>query len=466
MASAEGREPCLASQSRLSAKEVQSYFFLFGVAVLLPWNFMLSSMEFMNIMVFPTYHWTLTVTPLYTGIGLATNVLLLLVGDSCTTWKLLLPTLLFGVGFAVLPLLSLFKFWEDDVRFFVAMLAIAGLSFCAAGILQSQSGMLAAKLMREHGPLPAHLSNGIAASGLISVVVSVSVTAAAGQGAATKVLFVLLALVLASCLLALCRLWRAGLLAEIDVANAEALQTAENQAFPSIDTVNISMQQPEDRPSEQSPAQARSRPFTSPLFAVSPRFRQTVLTRRRSSMMSPRIERIGSGIHSAKRQECNLLICYVQTFLVFPSVALLWEPQGNPPFVDQATYGLIMASIFQVFDLLGRLMCSGDRALQICPGGKIWIVAMLRFLLLPLFVFCWRMPHGVFGLSVLQSLLMAAFGTSNGVLTNLAFMAGSAAARESERDVVGRALLLCISLGIVIGSVLSSGIIQFFDSVK
>jgi len=186
---------------------------------------------------------------------------------------------------------------------------------------------------------------------------------------------------------------------------------------------------------------------------------QLARTHRRSSLA-----RVSSGVVSARYTEANLCAIYIQTFLVFPAMSLKWQPKDS--FMSREDYGLLIVSVYQAFDLVGRLVCTWPKLIRCFPSGdKVWIFVFLRTLLLPFFFVCWLHPVSIFQTCSMQTALVGLLGLSNGILTNLAFLHGTKVASHAELDIVGRALPLFLGLGIVLGTALSSMIIAAYSAI-
>jgi len=410
-------------------------FFSFGVAALLPWNCLLSSMGFLDLSVFKGLGWTLVLTPLYMTSSLLTQLLLLFVGYKVPTKLMLSVSLSLGLVGALMLLflcsITARDMMDNTVRFQCTLCTCLGLGIVSNGMLQSSAGMLATVLMPEHGSLPAMYSNGMAVAGVLSFVVSLGVTAAAGGGYSIDALFAVLALTFVVSLFDFVRIARNGLVRDIQ----------KNR----LDTNALTRLNLETASAGSGSPQA----FGGLASPGSPSRLSRAISR--SSVVSGTLRR-------EWEQQLNLFINYAQTFLVFPVVSSKWNCSGD--WVAAETYGLIIVSVFQLGDLTGRLFCSCPSFVERCPSGdKLWVVVMARTVFLPFFFLSWRVPSGLawlFGSSAFHIGLMIVFSLTNGALTSLAFLRGSAGTQAEDRDIVGRALPLAISIGIVAGSACSS----------
>jgi len=421
---------------------VNRAFFLFGVATLLPWNCLMSAMGFMDNTVFKGLGWTVTITPLFQFSGLFTQLLLLGIGHMLPTKIMLFLVFPLGILGALLMLflcsMTTADIMNNTTRFYCAVITCLGLSIVANGMLQSLAGMLVTMLVPEHPALPAMYVNGIAVAGVMSFVVSIMVTAGAGHRYAVDALFLLLAMTYVCCFIDFLYIARLGLVRD----NCKSTLTA--------DALNL-------------------HDGTQPGGAGSPRALEGIASRR-PSRLSRAISRgstIGGTLRREWKQQVNLFVIYVQTFLVFPVVSSNWRCRGD--LLAPETYVLAMVSVFQIGDLAGRLICTVQSFSARCPSGdKLWMVVAARSVLLPLFFLCWRIPASgewLFGNIGFQVVLMLFFSFTNGAFTTLAFMRGASGIQAEDRDVVGRALPLALTTGIVAGSVCSSGAVMWLGTL-
>lgn len=180
------------------------------------------------------------------------------------------------------------------------------------------------------------------------------------------------------------------------------------------------------------------------------------LSRRASSVLST----VSGGVVRAWPKLLAMFVVYAQTFLAFPAVCIQWVPANG--WVARETYGMIVVSTFQVSDIIGRLTCTRPSIIKLFPAGpRIWYLIVLRMLTPALCILCWLKPeHRIFGSFAVQASTVGLHGLSQGVLTNLIFMWSSGGAAPGDRDVVGRAVPLCLCVGIVLGSAMSSAAIR------
>eukprot|EP00929_Paragymnodinium_shiwhaense_P076785 TRINITY_DN39528_c0_g1_i1.p1 TRINITY_DN39528_c0_g1~~TRINITY_DN39528_c0_g1_i1.p1 ORF type:complete len:481 (+),score=72.83 TRINITY_DN39528_c0_g1_i1:122-1564(+) len=473
---------------------VQNCFILFGTAALLPWNVMLNSMGYINFNVFPGRGWSLILTPAWMACSVCTQVLLLWIGgEFIKDRKLILFAAPMAMVCALVLPVCMTEMLPEVTRYRLALGASLGLGILANGIIQSCCGKLAVELMAQHGALPAMYSIGLAAAGIFSFVVSVGGTSTVGHQLTFQGLFVLLAVLFLIIFISYCQLLRAGVISKTDeegeqltseaggstanlslamsmtYAEAGSIVAPVDEAAPT--SVVLSMQTVDKAATTHEQArQSNVSAALSPLSTCSTRSRSPRASRGPLPPQSPsqRLSRrtfdIAQAVRRNRHQKMNLFILYFQTFLAFPTITTEWR--CPPEMMRKDDYQLLLTCVFQVFDLLGRLLCSDERIIKKMPEAtRLWMAVALRTLLLPLFVVGWKMPNGVFGTMMFHGSLMAIFALTNGMVTNLAFMFGSTNALPEDRDTVGRALPLATVLGIAVGSALSSTLVLEFNAL-
>lgn len=443
---------------RLSSVRVQAYFFLFGVATLLPWNCLLSVMAFMDIVSFKGRGWTLLCSPLYNTGSLTTQLFMLFAGQFLTTWKIISVSLPFGAACCLVLVLSLSTTLPETVRFPLGLVSVVCSGCSVAGLLQSSIGELCGKLTAQYGPVAAHNSNGLAAAGVLSLVLADLLAVVGSQALAARSLFVITAVVLLGCLGALVDLVRSGTLFPSSDVQCSSPTPPSNYDLRII--VGVDDLKPPGCNAPEEMVKANPVPIGAEIISCS--MNPTSLSsdasaQGSSSQLSRResLQRVYGSVARGWRQEVNLMVIFFQTFVVFPAVCLKWTPQHG--WMQQESYGLVMVSIFQLLDLFGRLLCTLPIVIRSCgTGSKLWIFVFLRTLLLPLFFVGWRQPDSFFGTFIVQAILVALLAFSNGGLCNLAFTLGCSGAAAIDVDIVGRALPLSLNTGIVLGSVASA----------
>lgn len=468
----------------MSSASVQASFFLFGTAVLLPWNCILSAMAYLENVAFPGYHWTLIVTPGYNSLALTSQALMLFVGECFTPWKLLGVSSVFGAICCMLVMLSVSPLVSSPSGSFSGALAGSlGLAVFAGGGLQSSASQMASQLMKEHGPCPAQFSNGLAAGGVLSLTVASVVTALSSQEWATEFLFLVSAATCCACIVPLVQFLRTGtipMVKEVLVEDGQSALTTPTNSTESISLTPALFLDVNEGPASPPAVGPCSPPLRkdnltnitnariqSPVNLNTPNSPRSVYSRASSGDIPRRrssIARVSSGVVSAWKTEVNLCSIYIQTFLVFPALTLKWEP--NDVAMSQEDYGLALVSVFQAFDLVGRLLCTSPKLIRwFPPGDKVWICVLLRTLLMPFFFVCWLHPVSIFRTCALRMALVGLLALSNGILTNLSFIHGTALCELAQRDIIGRALPLFLGLGIVIGTALSSSAIAVLSAM-
>eukprot|EP00449_Zooxanthella_nutricula_P009114 CAMPEP_0198514958 /NCGR_PEP_ID=MMETSP1462-20131121/17022_1 /TAXON_ID=1333877 /ORGANISM="Brandtodinium nutriculum, Strain RCC3387" /LENGTH=208 /DNA_ID=CAMNT_0044244443 /DNA_START=70 /DNA_END=693 /DNA_ORIENTATION=- len=147
-------------------------------------------MGFMDLVAFPGCSWALLLSPLYNSVNVATQVVMLFAGECITAWKLAVGALAVAAVAWCCALACLFDaLGEADRRSKVALASCCAGSFFCAGLFQSAVSQLAVRLAPTYGPLVVHLSNGLAISGLIAMVLNSGLTAVFGEALAVKASF-------------------------------------------------------------------------------------------------------------------------------------------------------------------------------------------------------------------------------------------------------------------------------------
>ena len=125
--------------------------------------------------------------------------------------------------------------------------------------------------------------------------------------------------------------------------------------------------------------------------------------------------------------------------------------------------GAFVPTLFVLFntgDFVGRLAASRWR---LVPDHLLTHAAAARLVLLPFMWLCRldgsRLPI-LLGNVVWPLALMALFAVSNGYVATLAMMAGPSCVQPAEMEVAGAAMVLCLCLGLLTGSILSFAVLE------
>jgi len=179
------------------------------------------------------------------------------------------------------------------------------------------------------------------------------------------------------------------------------------------------------------------------------------------------------ALHRGLPQELNLLAIYVQTFLAFPALTHKWTMQEGSlgyaflPAVIAGHYAFLGVSIFQIFDLLGRLAFDHPKLQGVWPSSsRLWILIGPRSLILIPCYLGWQAPGTFFAHPVSHFLTMSALAASNGILTSAAFTSGVTEASDADRDVIARAMPLALLVGITLGAQISSTAVMHLEHLS
>eukprot|EP00933_Yihiella_yeosuensis_P040777 TRINITY_DN35168_c0_g1_i1.p1 TRINITY_DN35168_c0_g1~~TRINITY_DN35168_c0_g1_i1.p1 ORF type:complete len:441 (+),score=55.51 TRINITY_DN35168_c0_g1_i1:39-1325(+) len=409
-------------------------FWMLGVASLLPWNCLLSCINYMELTSFPGSKWAVVLSPLFNATTVTLQLAILLVQNflHIAPIPLMLVSCVIGAVSAAVILLVLkpSATMDAQLRYDTALTAAGGLAV-STGLLQSATGSLASKLMSRHGLLMGFWSNGVAAAGILSTAVAVPLSLLVNAGFSTSSLFILTSLTYCVSILVLLELRR------IDQTPSEAESHEQECKRMSASEIELETNSSNGAQPSRSSAAEFGEPSATTLTSL----------------------RRGSG------HLFNIFLIYVQTFLAFPAVTSKWKLQSGWVSSESSAaanefYGLAGISIFQIFDLVGRVISEFPRFARLCQSSRrLWTLIMLRWaLLLPCFA-GWIDGETRLGNPISHALTMALFAATNGMLTNLAFARASIEALPQDSKTLGSAMPLGLVIGIVIGSNLSAAIV-------
>lgn len=429
-------------------------FALLGCSVLLPWQCMLSCLTYMDMDEFPGCSWSLLLSPLFNMVSVSTQVVMLFLGEYVAAWRFAAFATL---ATALLSLLPIFVMMPDGLgaaeqRFQLTLAACLGMAFTSNGIFQSASSQLAARLSGLHGPLMEWWSVGLGIAGVLPVVIAGAAQALGGGRVSAQTLFGTCAALHILSFGSVVLLHHRGLVQEEPLPPLAASPTAA--ACHNRDSLADPFCLTPCSGTAPAPCSPGSPGCTS---AASDGTLDRPRLQRRTSVVFT----VADGMWRSWPCLVAMFIIYGQTFVVYPLVSSKWMPPHS--FVSQEVYGLMVVSVFQLFDFCGRIVTTSARVqgkVRVA-GHNIWYLLLLR-LLLPVFCFAvWRRPRDAFlGSWVAQFVSLALLGFSNGMLTNLVFAWSAATAAIGSRSVVGRAMPLCLCTGIVAGTALSSLIVS------
>mmetsp|Transcript_37079 Transcript_37079/g.107048 ORF Transcript_37079/g.107048 Transcript_37079/m.107048 type:complete len:376 (-) Transcript_37079:502-1629(-) len=144
---------------------------------------------------------------------------------------------------------------------------------------------------------------------------------------------------------------------------------------------------------------------------------------------------------------CTVFFTFFVTFLVFPSVAVMWQPVEH--------IKLVMAT-FQFMDVAGRAFAE-VKMFRIDSECKVMACAALRIVFIPLFMVLQREEAEWARMLSVKVASMALFAFTSGYVSTLAMMLGPLqdGIRDEERSRIGSLLGFGTVHGIFWGSMLS-----------
>mmetsp|Transcript_22181 Transcript_22181/g.76101 ORF Transcript_22181/g.76101 Transcript_22181/m.76101 type:complete len:416 (+) Transcript_22181:125-1372(+) len=403
-------------------------FALFGCCVLLPWQCMLSSFLYLDSEAFPKCMYGVLLSPVYNGVSVSTQIAMLFLGEYAAAWKFALFALPLATLLCVVPLLGINDSWGDtQLRFKVTFGAILGIAFTVTGLFQSSSSTLASRLSgAQHGQLAEWWSIGMGFAGVFSAGVAGAIQFTVGGEAAVVAQFGTCVVLMAMSFVRMIVLVRQGVFLDEPMCPLAASPHGSRACL-----------------AEQWGAQSPTLSLPEP---ASP-----VLTRRPSVVLT-----VADGILRARPFLLAMFFAYAETFLVFPLVVSKWKP---PNFMTSEVFGIVSVADVQLFDFIGRLICTSRKIQGRIRVGthNIWYLLSLRLLVPVACILSWQMQDNAFiGSFYTRLVLLMLHGLSQGMLTNLIFAWSYSAATIGSRSIVGRAMPLSLCIGIVVGSAVSS----------
>eukprot|EP00928_Gymnodinium_smaydae_P045362 TRINITY_DN30253_c0_g1_i1.p1 TRINITY_DN30253_c0_g1~~TRINITY_DN30253_c0_g1_i1.p1 ORF type:complete len:429 (+),score=76.69 TRINITY_DN30253_c0_g1_i1:71-1357(+) len=393
-------------------------FFLLGLTVLYPWNALLNALGYMDNVMFKNKGWAVVLPPAFNGTTFFVQLLGLIAGELVEMWKVLAVMLPFGVGSAILCMYCIAQGESFQHSYEASLACCVGIAVVVS-ICQAYGGELTSKIIDRYSTAPVLYGNGIAFAGIFSLCAFGGLSAVLSDEAAVYGVFVFTALLFMLTMLALAFLYRRG-----ELRSASSTAPCPKAVAEDVGLELAAVGAPPAR-----------EPSMAPLS-------------RRDAMA-----RLPKAVARAWRQELNLFVLYVETFLVFPLACLGFVP---PSDVQPADYGFRLTSAFQIADFGARFI------LLLLPsfpdGPRVWMSVAARSLGLPLFYLCWRQPHGLSADPLVHSALVVLWGLSNGMITTFCFVAGAKDASAADQPIVGRALPVFLGFGILTGSFLASSI--------
>ena len=154
---------------------------------------------------------------------------------------------------------------------------------------------------------------------------------------------------------------------------------------------------------------------------------------------------------------------FVVTLSIFPALIVLLQSEHKCDYSSRFFNDLYVPFYFLLLntgDFLGRITAGWY---QVFVGTNIWIPAVLRLVFIPLFLLCnvsnSELPV-VFYHDVFPITFMCLFAFSNGYVASSAMMIGPMLAQQADKNLAGSIMIFCLTLGLMIGSILSFAIVQ------
>lgn len=174
----------------------------------------------------------------------------------------------------------------------------------------------------------------------------------------------------------------------------------------------------------------------------------------------PTILRVG---RSVGRPAFAAMFCFVVTLAVFPALTVFLRSEHQCEYSGRIFNDLYVPLYFLLYnsgDFCGRVIAGWY---QIFNGSNIIYPALARIVFIPLFLLCnndgSQLPV-VFesdGWPITFMLLMA---FSNGYVASSAMMIGPSLVDNRDKNLAGTIMIFCLTLGLMLGSVLSFSVVE------
>uniref|UniRef100_A0A7S1CGA6 Equilibrative nucleoside transporter 1 n=1 Tax=Bicosoecida sp. CB-2014 TaxID=1486930 RepID=A0A7S1CGA6_9STRA len=138
---------------------------------------------------------------------------------------------------------------------------------------------------------------------------------------------------------------------------------------------------------------------------------------------------------------------FLVTLSLFPG---LTSQMTSPNFTDQSGwYPIILITLFNCFDFIGRTAPRWDAAIFIGPR-MLWVPTLLRLIFIPGFIFC--LHHLYFFTSDFMGYLtMSLMALTNGYFGTLAMMYGPANVDAVNKERAGTIMVFFLTAGLTAG---------------
>jgi len=156
---------------------------------------------------------------------------------------------------------------------------------------------------------------------------------------------------------------------------------------------------------------------------------------------------------------------FLCTLSLFPSLTVKitsqYRCQTNSTLFDNDLFVPSLFVLFNVSDFMGRMLAGVSR-LGV-SSDNIWVPVVLRFLFVPLFLFCRVMDSQlplIFESDAWPLVFMVLFGLSNGFLSTVGMMIGPQMVSPRKAPLAGTIMMLSLNLGLLFGAACSFPIVQ------
>lgn len=164
------------------------------------------------------------------------------------------------------------------------------------------------------------------------------------------------------------------------------------------------------------------------------------------------ITQVLSVLYDVRRPALVVFLCFMQTLMLFPAILSILPValRSDASEVWTSWFPLVMVGLFAVGDLLGRVLLSSWVAKRY--PGSLYGLVMLRMLSLPILIAQWA---GMYTSWFVVLFLVVVHGFSNGFIMNIAFIIAPGLTEEHRRAIAGRVMFVMLISGLFAGSSLS-----------
>jgi hypothetical protein len=165
----------------------------------------------------------------------------------------------------------------------------------------------------------------------------------------------------------------------------------------------------------------------------------------------------GQVYYQVSLMALQVLGCFLITFVVFPGTTLStnFDFLGTPNNKERAWFSVLMITCFNVFDTVGRF--AGGKFHLLTPN-TVFILSSLRLIFIPLFVLVQlnSSPTWIFQSDWFRILNMALFSITNGYNSTLLMIYGPSLVKDADKERAGLIMSFHLVGGIFLGSLIAS----------